>query len=231
MKKLSIILFLLVAFVVNIFAQKKLEIYTAANLGLSKVKFTPSIGEISSNISGGIGLHIIYPIRPNIGLIVMPVLQQRGYTSLNSANNFDVRVTYIDIPVSVELGFGARALIGFSKFAEGEEKPFFFSAGIYEGIAIGGKYTDKFYNNPSVKIKFGESTTDQRSRTDFGVNFTLGLRFKSRLGKFKFGLQNQRGLKNCIPNDRKTKDGSLKTGNFGFFVAYGISNLFNKKLR
>jgi len=229
MKKLSLTSFLLLTFTLNIFAQKKLEIYTAANLGLSKVKFTPSIGEITSNISGGIGVHLIYQIRPNIGLIVMPVLQQRGYTSSNTANNFDVRVTYIDLPVAVELGFGARALTGFNKFENGEEKPFFFSVGIYEGIAIDGKYTDKYFNNPSVKIKFGESTTDQRSRTDFGVNFTLGIRFKSQLGKFKFGLQNQRGLKNCIPNDRKSKDGSLKTSNFGFFVAYGISNLFNKK--
>ena len=71
-------------------------------------------------------------------------VQQRGYSSMNGTNHFDVRIAYLDLPVGVEFGFGARALIGFDKFEKGVEKPFFFTAGVYEGIAISGKYTDKY---------------------------------------------------------------------------------------
>ncbi len=225
MKRVIMISSFLVSFSTSIYAQEKFKVFVAANFGMSKVTFTPSIGTINRNFSGAIGAHLIYKLKPNIDLIAMPVLQQRGYTSMNGANKFDVRVSYIDIPVGVEFGFAARALIGFDKFEKGAEKPFFFGAGIYEGLAISGKYTDKYLSNPAVKIKFGESVTDQRSRTDFGLNFTLGMRFD----RFRFGLQKQVGLKNVMPNSRQAKDGSIKTDNFGFFVAYNIRDILKKK--
>lgn len=209
----------------NSIAQSKLDVFAVGNFGLSKVTFTPSIGTISRNFSGAIGAHVIYKLRPNIALIGMPMLQQRGYSSMNGTNHFDVRIAYLDLPVGVEFGFGARALIGFDKFEKGFEKPFFFTAGVYEGIAISGKYTDKYLSDPSVKIKFGESLTDQRSRTDYGLIFNLGL----RLGKIRFGLQKQVGLKNVTPSARQAKSGSIKTDNFGFFVAYNIGRFLKNK--
>ena len=216
---------LLALVITNSIAQNKFDVFASGNFGLSKVTFTPSIGKINRNLSGAIGAHIIYKLQPNISLIAMPMLQQRGYTSMNGANNFDVRVAYLDLPVGVEFGFGARGLVGFDKFEKGAEKPFFFAAGVYEGIAVSGKYTDKYLSNPSVKIKFGESLTDNRSRTDYGLIFNLGL----RLGKIRFALQKQVGLKNVMPSARQAKDGSIKTDNFGFFVAYNIGGLFKKK--
>ncbi len=229
MKKLIIVSFLFATANTNSFAQNKLDVFVAANFGLSKVTFTPSIGTISRNFSGAIGAHLIYKLKPNIAFIAMPMLQQRGYTSMNSANKFDVRVAYLDIPVGIEFGFAARALFGFDKFEKGAEKPFFFGAGVYEGIAVSGKYTDKYFSDPSVKIKFGESATDQRSRTDYGLIFNLGMRFPVGKSYVRFGLQKQVGLKNVMPSARQAKDGSLKTSNFSFFVAYDISRLLSKK--
>ncbi len=224
MKKIILISILLAFVTTNTIAQNKLDIFVAGKFGMSKVTFTPSIGTINRNISGAIGAHIIYKLKPNIALIAMPMFQQRGYTSMNASNNFDVRVAYLDLPVGVEFGFAARGLIPFDKFEKGAEKPFFFAVGVYEGIAISGKYTDKYLSNPSEKIKFGESLTDQRSRTDYGLIFNLGVRFD----KVRFAFQKQVGLKNVMPSARQAKDGSIKTNNFGFFVAYNIGGLLKK---
>lgn len=214
-----IISFLIATFSANCFSQKKLNIYAAANYGLYKVK--PSdvyTSAISSNFSGGIGAHLVYKLLPNLNIVALPVLQQRGYTSTNIYHNYDIRVTYIDIPIGIEYNYTSAKMKQFFRVGEKDAKLLFFGIGLYEGFAINGKFTDKFTNDPSVKIKFGESLTDNRSNLDFGLNFNVGLNIR----RFRIGLQKQLGLKNVVPNARQAAEGSIKTRGFGMFIAYKV---------
>ena len=225
MKKIIITIMFLIVALLNIHAQNKLDVYVAGNYGLYKVKVNDVYSSaISSKFSGGIGAHISYKLIPNLRIVALPVFQQRGYMSSNINHIYDVSVVYIDVPIGVEYDFNIRLFVKSLNLGEKDEKVFFVGAGLYEGFAINGKYTDKLYNTPSEKIKFGELLTDNRSSTDFGLNFDVGLRIRS----FKIGLQKQLGLKNVVPSARQAKDGSLKTTGFGMFVAYKISNLFKK---
>ena len=225
MKKIIITIMFLIVALLNIHAQNKLDVYVAGNYGLYKVKVNDVYSSaISSKFSGGIGAHISYKLIPNLRIVALPVFQQRGYMSSNINHIYDVSVVYIDVPIGVEYDFNIRLFVKSLNLGEKDEKVFFVGAGLYEGFAINGKYTDKLYNTPSEKIKFGELLTDNRSSTDFGLNFNVGLRIRS----FKIGLQKQLGLKNVVPSARQAKDGSLKTTGFGMFVAYKISNLFKK---
>jgi hypothetical protein len=225
MKKIKIIAILLIVCSINIFAQNKLTVYVTGNYGLYKVKPSDIYSSaISSNFSGGFGVHLSYTIIPNLYIVALPVYQQRGYMSFNIYHNYDIRVSYIDIPIGVEYNFNAPS----SKFlglTDDDEKPLFVGIGLYEGFAISGNYTDKFTNNPAEKIKFGESLTDNRSSTDFGFNFNIGVRIRN----FKIGIQKQLGLKNVVPTARQAAEGSIKTTGFGMFIAYKISKLKKKK--
>ena len=226
MKKIIITIMFLIVALLNIHAQNKLDVYVAGNYGLYKVKVSDVYSSaISSKFSGGIGAHISYKLTPNLRVVALPVVQQRGYMSSNIHHIYDVSVGYIDVPIGVEYDFNIHLFVKSLNLGEKDEKVFFLGAGLYEGFAINGKYTDRLYNTPSEKIKFGESLTDNRSITDFGLNFNVGLRIRS----FKIGLQKQLGLKNVVPSARQAKDGSLKTTGFGMFIAYKISNLKKKK--
>ncbi len=225
MKKIIMLSIVFATLFTNAFAQNKLTIYATGNYGVYKVK--PSdiyTSAISSNSSVGFGVHLSYTIIPNLYIVALPVYQQRGYMSSNIYHNYDIRVSYIDIPIGVEYNFNAPS----SKFlglTDDDEKPLFVGMGLYEGFAISGNFTDKFTNNPAEKIKFGESLTDNRSSTDFGLNFNIGLRIRN----FKLGIQKQLGLKNVVPTARQAAEGSIKTTGFGMFIAYKITNRYNKK--
>jgi len=229
MKKIIITtMFLIVAFV-NTYAQNKINIFAAGNLGLSKVNFSPSNNiKIASAVSVGIGAHVTYSLLKNINIVAMPTFQTKGYgySNYSTAEFFDVKLKYLEMPVLVEFGFGAKALFG-QLLGDGEKKPFFFGAGLYAGVAVGGKYIDKnVVGDPVTKIKFGESLTDNRSRIDYGLHFTLG----STFDKFKVGILKQVGLKNAVPSARQNQGlSSNKNANFSVFMAYNISNLFKKK--
>jgi len=127
----------------------------------------------------------------------MPVWQGRGYKTFN----YDIRLTYSEIPIYIEfgLGFGIFDCDG-QHHEDGEKKP--------------------LIGNPDTKIKFEELVTDNRSRTDYGLMFTAG----GQLGRSRFGLFKQIGLKSVIPKARQAKEGNIKTKNFGFFVAFNLKN-------
>ena len=226
MKKLfSLLLFVLVT-ISNIYAQSKLDIYAVGNFGMAKAIFTPKKETISASFSGAIGSHLIYNFSNTIGLAIQPVLQAKGYES----TQFKVRATYLEVPINIEYSMGLRGLIGFDKFEKKDKKPFFFGAGVYAGYAIGGKYIDKYQiGDPSTKIKFGEALTDQRSKTDYGLNFTLGMLLPAFNSLVRFGLQKQVGLKNVVPKNRQAKDGEIKLKNFSLFIAYNLGKVLKRK--
>lgn len=233
MKQLLFLLFFIPLSIKNIYAQSKLDIFAVGNFGMSKAVFTSGKGTISPSFSGGIpsfsggiGSHLIYNFSNTIAIAFLPVLQAKGYEN----TQYKVRATYLELPINIEYSMGLRALMGFDKFEKNGKKPFFFGAGVYAGYAIAGKYIDKYQiGDPSTKIKFGEASTDQRSKTDFGLNFTLGMLIPAFKSVMRFGLQKQVGLKNVIPKNRQANDGEMQLKNFNFFIAYNLGNVLKRK--
>ena len=208
----------------NTYAQKKVLLYAAGNFGIASAKLQPKgTTTISSKLSGGLGAQLAVQVSKRLFIVAQPAVDFRGYVSSNAANKYDVSATYIDIPAAIEYHYNL--------FKDVQEKnepyPFFIGAGFYGGFAVAGKYVDNYTNDPSVKIKFGESNTDNRSRTDYGLNFVAGLTVSDwGFGHFKtnlrFGLQDQVGLKNVVPKDRQAGGNEIKLRNLSLFLAVKI---------
>lgn len=222
MKKILATSLLFIAMLCNATAQKKFSTYIAGNFGLASAKVgPPSTTEILKKLSAGLGFHLTGQLTKRFFIVAQPAVNSRGYVSSNAANKYDIHATYIDIPVAAEYHFSL-----FKDIKDEGSSPFFIGAGIYGGVALSGKYKDD-YLTPSVsqKIKFGESTSDNRSKTDFGLNFVAGLQTKN----IRFGLQYLKGLKNVVPKDRQTNGTEIKLRNFSMFVAYKLPQLAGKK--
>ena len=224
MNKIILASVLFLASVNTSHAQKKIAVYAAGNFGLAAAKLQPSGSTtITSKLSGGLGMHLTGQLTKRVFVVAQPAVNFRGYVSSNAANKYDVSATYIDIPAALEYHYSL-----FKDMKDGKDDyPFFIGAGLYGGFAVAGKYTDKYLNDPSVKIKFGESATDNRSKTDYGLNFVAGLSINDwGFGNFKtnvrFGLQKQVGLKNVVPKDRQTGGNEIKLRNLSLFVAIKI---------
>jgi hypothetical protein len=224
MKKITVACMLFITLFNTAHAQKKIAVYVAGNFGLASAKLQPSGSTtITSKLSGGIGLHLSGQLTKRFFIVAQPAINSRGYVSSNAVNKYDVSTTYIDIPAAIEYHY---SLFKDMKDERGEY-PFFIGAGLYGGFAIAGKYVDKYLNNPSVKIKFGESATDNRSKTDYGLNFVAGMTINDwGFGKFKtalrFGVQKQVGIKNVVPKDRQPGGNEIKLRNLSMFVAVKI---------
>ena len=224
MKKITASFILVMTLFNTVQAQKKMVVYLAGNFGLAAAKLQPTNSTtITSKLSGGLGVHLAGQLTKRFFIVAQPAVNFRGYVSSNAINKYDVSATYIDIPVSIEYHY---SLFKDMKDERGDY-PFFIGAGLYGGFAVAGKYTDKYLNDPSVKIKFGESAADNRSRTDYGLNFVAGMTINDwGFGKFKtklrFGLQKQVGLKNVVPKDRQTGGSEIKLRNLSAFIAIKI---------
>ncbi len=225
MKKIFFLLLVNIFMVVIGFSQPKLNAFVAVNYGTSSIVHSPAstIGfSYSRSSSYAIGSHITYEISEKLRLSAMPMLKQLSYKYFAPPNHFDVRATYINVPLNIEWSFS----LGESN--SGWSEGFFVGVGAYAGFALGGKYRDlALYaiDTDFKKIKIGESPTDQRSATDFGLNFTLGWQYKS----IRLGLQKLQGLKNVVPSARQAADGNNKIRDLSFFVAYSPAKLFKKK--
>ena len=224
MKKIIFTSVLFTTLCITAVAQQKWAAYIAGNFGVASAKLQPSGSTtINYKISGGFGLHLAAQLTNRFFVVGQPGINFRGYVSSNSVNKYDVGATYIDLPMALEYHYS----LGKDFRDEKDAFPFFIGAGVYGGYAVAGKYTDKYTNDPSVKIKFGESVSDNRSRTDYGLNFVAGLTLNNwGFGNFKtklrFGLQKQVGLKNVVPKDRQAGGNEIKLRNLSVFVAIKI---------
>ena len=187
MKKIIITSVLFIALFNTAHAQKKIAVYVAGNFGLASAKLQPSGSTtIASKLSGGLGVHLTGQLTKRFFIVAQPAVNFRGYVSSNAVNKYDVSATYIDLPAAIEYHY---SLFKDMKDERGDY-PFFIGAGLYGGFAVAGKYIDKYLNNPSVKIKFGESATDNRSQTDYGLNFVAGMTINDwGFGKFKTAVR------------------------------------------
>lgn len=120
-----------------------------------------------------------------IYISVMAALQSRGYQN--------VRAMYFDVPVTINYAIGSkkRILIG---------------GGLYAGLALGGSYKNVITG--WTKINFGETATDNRSKTDYGykISYTAVSRYFGMI----FNIDYWGGLKNVIPGDRQINGAALK---------------------
>ena len=173
---------LLFIFSNSLFAQQKigsmLLLTPSLNNGVANVKTNGSVAASDGRIGYGLGIHYLQQAGKKFFLTLGGGLNSRGYKNVKS--------TYFDVPVSINyLAFKNYFTIG---------------VGAYGGFALSGIYKT---SAGKTKIKFGESATDNRSRTDAGFLINMGF-IDQTLGYLHLSLM--LGQKNVIPKDRQVAD-------------------------
>ena len=184
MKQLLSLVLLLT--VLQVSAQKRI-LYAALHGGFAGAQ------AYDAKLSSGLGIELELPLGEQAYFVTRPTLNFRGFSG--SANGLlAVKSTYVDFPVTLE--FIAGNPTGMNLYA---------GAGVYYGIALAGKIKSNptFLEEIWTPMKFGEAQTDDRSRTDFGINLNGGVRFGEGKRVVKLGIQTQWGLKNVAPKARQ----------------------------
>ena len=162
----------------------------AQNEPKSLLVLKPSLnaGNIAIKRDGGDPSSADSRIGYGIGLQFMQFLGERVYFTLggdfNSRGYKGVRVVYLDAPVSMNVMLGKHKIFGLG-------------GGAYAGMALSGKYKG---TGGWTNFKFGETATDNRSRTDYG--YLVNLIYQSP-GLFFATLTLMSGLKDITPADKQ----------------------------
>lgn len=149
-----------------------------------------------------------------LGLDFMQMLGERTYVTLGGALNSrgykNVRVLYLDAPVSINIMLGKHKIFGIG-------------GGAYAGMALTGKYKN---SGGWTNLKFGETATDNRSRTDFGylVNFMY-----HSPGLFFVTFTAMAGLKDITPEAKQQDLYWLKLRTAQVSTALPLSLFFKSK--
>jgi hypothetical protein len=190
-------------------AQTKIPILLRADFGSSNIKANSGKGK--STFALGIGAETflkVINLKHDGKLVINPNLSylNTGYETIVGGK---VKVNYLSLglPICYEI-FGLNS---------SNDMGFIFGAGPFLNIALNGKFktmsTDNFKN-----ISFGNSTADNRKRTDAGLVFKSAI----RVNKLYMGLQYNVGLANEVPKDRISNGSYIKTRNFLFYASYAI---------
>lgn len=146
-----------------------------------------------AKLSSGLGIELELPLGERAYLVTRPTLNFRGF---NGSYNglLEVKSTYMDLPLTLE------ALLG-----NPSKMNLYAGAGVYYGLALSGKIKTNptFLQEIWTPMKFGEGDTDDRSKTDFGINLNGGVRFSGGNRVAKIGIQTQWGTKNVAPKARQ----------------------------
>ena len=208
MKKL-LFLALALGFKFTAIAQTKIPILLRADFGSSNVKTNSGKGR--STFAFGIGaetfLHLTnlkhegkFVINPNLSYLTT------GYETIVGGK---VKVNYLSLglPICYEVyGLNSKNDMGI-----------IFGTGPFLNVALNGKFK-VLANNDFKNISFGNSTADNRKRTDAGLVFKSAI----RVNKLYMGLQYNVGLANEVPKDRISNGSYIKTRNFLFYASYAI---------
>lgn len=183
----------------NDMTETYLFIKPSLNLGTARVQSSGNSYNSDARLGYGIAAEIWHPLSKKFFLAGGAGFNSRGYK--------DVRAMYFDVPVSINYVIKSITV----------------GAGAYWGIALGGKYDNII--NGWTKMKFGEGSSANRSRTDHGYLVNLGY----NSGVFFFMASYMGGLKNVIPNDRQAGDNSIKLNTLQGSVYIPIKSLTKKK--
>lgn len=179
MKKLPLVILLLTP--LFLFSQDEPK-------SLLVIKPSLNVGNIAIKRDGGDPSSADNRVGYGIGLQYMQFLGERVYFTLggdlNSRGYKGTRVVYLDAPVSMNIMLGKHKIFGFG-------------GGAYAGMALSGKYKS---SGGWTKFKFGETATDNRSRTDYG--FLVNLIYHSP-GLFFATFTMMSGLKDITPADKQ----------------------------
>lgn len=152
------------------------------------LKPTLNVGNIAIKRDGGDPSSADNRVGYGIGLQYMQFFGERVYFTLggdlNSRGYKGARVVYLDVPVSMNVMLGKHKIFGIG-------------GGVYAGMALSGKYKS---TGGWTKFKFGETATDNRSRTDYG--YLVNLIYQSP-GLFFATLSLMSGLKDITPADKQ----------------------------
>jgi len=152
------------------------------------IKPSLNVGNIAIKRDGGDPSSADNRVGYGIGLQYMQFMGERVFFTLggefNSRGYKGTRVVYLDAPVSMNIMLGKHKIFGFG-------------GGAYAGMALSGKYKS---TGGWTTFKFGETATDNRSRTDFG--YLVNLIYQSP-GLFFATLSLMSGLKDITPADKQ----------------------------
>jgi hypothetical protein len=147
-----------------------------------------NVGNIAIKRDGGDPSSADNRVGYGIGLQFMQFLGERVFFTLggdlNSRGYKGTRVVYLDAPVSMNVMLGKHKIFGLG-------------GGAYAGMALSGKYKG---TGGWTNFKFGETATDNRSRTDYG--YLVNLIYQSP-GLFFATLTLMSGLKDITPADKQ----------------------------
>jgi hypothetical protein len=152
------------------------------------IKPSLNLGNIAIKRDGGDPSSADSRVGYGIGLQYMQFFGERVFFTLggdfNSRGYKGARVVYLDAPVSMNVMLGKHKIFGIG-------------GGAYAGMALSGKYKS---TGGWTKFKFGETATDNRSRTDYG--YLVNLIYQSP-GLFFATLTLMSGLKDITPADKQ----------------------------
>lgn len=157
------------------------------NVGNALAEANNNSGKAEIRFGYGVAMEYLKQLDKNerIYFSAAAALQSRGYKG--------VRAMYFDVPLTINYALGRR-------------KRILIGGGFYAGIAATGSFKNS--NGGRTKINFGETASDNRSRTDYG--YKLSYSAISEYFGMIFSIDYLGGIKNVIPNDRQINGTSLK---------------------
>lgn len=188
------------------------------NTGGSRYKYTNAETDNEQGRLGyGVGFDYQKFFSEHTYLTLGGEINSRGYKASSSFGLTRVRATYLDIPVTINFITVDRPFFSY-------HDKFLFGFGAYAGIGIMGKYLPP--NGSWTNLKFGESNTDNRSRTDYGWILNLGYKTEG-LPFLIFSLAS--GLKNVLPADNHGVYDWRKLSCFKMYLMVPIESKAKKK--
>ncbi len=130
--------------------------------------------------------------------------------SLNRLGYKGVKTTYITVPLTLNIMLGKNKL-------------WYVGAGVYGGYMLTGKYRNS--NDDWVKMKIGNATTDNRTRTDYGFIYTIASTFGEGLPIIQLHIMS--GKQNLIPEARQTNGAKNKMNSIELALRIPL-NVMNK---
>jgi hypothetical protein len=194
---------------------QKIPIMVNVGFGPSNVK--NNINGTSSGFAYTAGIESFFTAKhfKNSELLINPMISYMGtgysVKASPTTNVNQVKVQYITIQAPITIAFS-------DNFIGGKNGGLFYGAGPYLSLAIAGKYNTNIAGAGYTKMKFGNSTTDNRAGMDFGYNLRGGI----KLAKTILSLQLNRGLVNVMPKDRVSNGEFIRTRSFLFQMSFKL---------